>query len=450
MLTLLAFLLAIGVLVTFHELGHFLVARWCGVKVLRFAVGFGSPLFSRYWRGTEWVICPVPLGGYVRMLDEREGPVDPSELDRAFNRQPVLKRMAIVAAGPLANLLLAVLIYWVVVAQGVTEIRPAVGMVVKESPAAMAGFQAGDRIASLDGAPVENWQAVRLALAERLGGAMAGPAMRFEVVTAAGAKATRTLDLARDGKRFAADLASGNIGISPVRLLPVIGAVDPEGAAARAGLKEGDRLLAVDGKPLSDWNDWVEIIRNSPGKPLTIRIERKGAPQDVLVRPAGVPGEFGYVGRIGAAPQSDEAWMRSISYTRQYDAGAAAIEALRKTGDTAWMSLRFLGRMLIGQASLDNLSGPLTIAAVAGQTARQGWTSYLEFMALISISIGVLNLLPIPVLDGGHLMYYTAELIKGKPLSERAQLMGQRIGFALLASLMAFALLNDISRLFGG
>ncbi len=448
MLTLLAFLLAIGVLVTIHELGHFVVARLCGVKVLRFSLGFGSPLLSRRIGETEWVICPVPLGGYVRMLDEREGQVATEDLPRAFNRQPVLKRMAIVVAGPLANLLLAVLLYWVVVAQGVTDIRPTIGTVIAESPAAQAGFREGDRITAVGATPVRNWQELRVAMAEQLG-TLSTP-VRFEVKDAAGTAAVRVLDTPKLAARFSAELASGTIGIAPMKLLPVIGAVEAQGAAATAGLRVGDRLLALDGKPVANWAGWVEIIRNSPGKALTVTVRRDGANRDVVVRPTSVAGEFGFVGKVGVAPQQDEAWMRSLSYTHHYSFAAAGGEAVEKTLDTAWMSLRFLGRMLIGQASLDNLSGPLTIAAVAGQTARQGWITYLEFMALISISIGVLNLLPIPVLDGGHLMYYTAELIKGRPLSERVQLMGQKIGFALLASLMAFALLNDISRLFGG
>lgn len=447
MLTLLAFLVAIGVLVTFHELGHYWVARLCGVKVLRFSIGFGKPLWS-YWRkGTEWVICPIPLGGYVRMLDEREGPVTEALRPQAFNNQHVLKRIAIVAAGPLANLLLAVLLYWVVMGQGVTQIKPLVGTVVAQTPAAAAGFAPGDRILSVAGQPVANWQQIRLALVEA---AMSPDATVVQVETAAGARAERRIDPARFGDKAVTAMQQGSTGLTPGRFLPVIGALEEGGAAQSAGLKPGDKLLALNGKPLSNWEGWVAEVRNSPGRDLEVKIQRGSDTLSIKVRPQAHQKDGEVVGRIGAAPQADAVWGRQLLYTEHYSVAQAGLAALAKTWDTGWMSVKFMGRMLMGQASLDNLSGPLTIANVAGQTAREGLTPYLEFLALISISIGVLNLLPIPVLDGGHLMYYVAELIRGRPVSERAQLFGQKIGFILLASLMAFALLNDFSRLFGG
>lgn len=447
MLTLLAFLVAIGVLVTFHELGHYWVARLCGVKVLRFSIGFGKPLWT-YWRkGTEWVICPIPLGGYVRMLDEREGPVTEELRPQAFNNQHVLKRIAIVAAGPLANLLLAVLLYWVVMGQGVTQVKPLVGTVVAQTPAAAAGFAPGDRILSVAGQPVANWQQIRLALVEA---AMSPDATVVQVETAAGAKADRRIDPARFGDKAVTAMQQGNTGLTPGRFLPVIGALEEGGAAQSAGLKPGDKLLALNGQALNSWEGWVAQVRNSPGRDLDVKVQRGGETLNIKVRPQAHQQDGEVVGRIGAAPQPDAGWGRQLLYTEHYSAAQAGLAALAKTWDTSWMSVKFMGRMLMGQASLDNLSGPLTIANVAGQTAREGLTPYLEFLALISISIGVLNLLPIPVLDGGHLMYYVAELIRGRPVSERAQLFGQKIGFILLASLMAFALLNDFSRLFGG
>ncbi|RMC98482.1 RIP metalloprotease RseP [Aquitalea palustris] len=448
MLTFIAFLVAIGVLVTFHELGHFWVARLCGVKVLRFSVGFGKPLFTVQRGDTEWAISPIPLGGYVRMLDEREMEVPAEERHLAFNNQHVLKRMAIVVAGPLANLLLAVLFYWAVIAGGMMQLSPQVGTVLTPSLAATAGFQAGDRVLSVNGQPVADWQQLRLALVDAAGSG--DVPIRVQVKTPQATTQLRSIDPAQADEDALKALEQGNPGLMPMRYLPAIGGVEEGGVAAKAGLKAGDKLLSADGKPLASWDAWVKLIHESPGKELLIRIERDGKPQDVKLRPATVADGDVMIGRIGAAPLLDSAWMKQLSFMHKPSVAEAAVEALHKTGNTAWMSLKFLGRMVIGQASLDNLSGPLTIASIAGQTAREGWSPYLEFLALISVSIGVLNLLPIPVLDGGHLMYYVAELVKGRPLSERAQLFGQKIGFILLASLMLFAVLNDISRLFGG
>ncbi|UTH73467.1 RIP metalloprotease RseP [Chromobacterium sp. IIBBL 290-4] len=447
MLTLLAFLAAIGLLVTFHELGHYLVAKLCGVKVLRFSLGFGAPLLRFRPRETEWVICPIPLGGYVQMLDEREGFVPLSERPRAFTSQNVFKRMAIVAAGPVANLLLAVLLYWVVVAQGVPQLRPLIGSVAPQTPAAAAGFLPGDRIVSVSGQAVANWQDVRMQLADA---AMSSSSVSVAVATPDGKGASRVLEAQRFGEKMVEAMQQGEAGFMPARFLPKIGALEPQGAAAKAGMKTGDWLTAVNGRPLASWTEWVQIIRNSPGKDLKVTIRREGKSQEIALRPSSVTEGDEVVGRIGVAPSPDEAWNRSLSFTMHYDGALALLEAARKTANTSWMSLKFLGNMLIGHAALSNLSGPLTIATVAGQTASEGLVSYLEFLALISVSIGILNLLPIPVLDGGHLMYYVAELVRGKPVSERAQLLGRKIGFILLASLMAFAMLNDFSRLFGG
>lgn len=447
MTTLLAFLVAIAVLVTFHELGHYCVAKLCGVKVLRFSIGFGRPLVSWHMFDTEWTLCPIPLGGYVRMLDERETPVTAAEMPRTFNAQGPWRRIAIVAAGPLANLLLAVLLYWAVIAGGVVQLRPLVGTVAPQSPAASAGFHAGDRIERIAGRPVDNWHDIRLAL---LDAAADGP-VELTVEDAAGTRLTRRVDPSRFSPRDAQAYQSGDIGLIPVRYLPVVGAIEPGGAAAQAGLKVGDRLVSVDGRVLPDWQSWVALVRDNPGRALSIVVQRGGQSLTLVLRPSlmELP-QDGFAGHVGLAPQMDAAWLTALQYTRHYDLAGSARQALFKTGDTCWLSIKFIGRMLSGTSSMDNLSGPLTIASVAGQSARQGLVAYLEFLALISISIGVLNLLPIPVLDGGQLMYYTAELVRGKPLSERAQLVGQRIGLALLFALMAFAMLNDISRLFGG
>lgn len=448
MITVLAFIVAIGVLVTFHELGHYCVARLCGVRVLRFSIGFGRPLLTWHMFDTEWTLCPVPLGGYVRMLDDREAPVPAEQMHQSFNAKPAWQRMAIVFAGPFANLLLAVLLYWAVIANGVVQLRPWVGTVVQGSVAASAGFVPGDRILAVDGQAVDNWHAARLALVDALPGRHAPLAV--EVLTPAGAHVTRQLDVPRFAVAQARAFESGDVGLLAVRYLPVVGGLEEGGVAMRAGLHVGDRLLSVDGRPVPDWQGWVALVRDNPGKLLTLSVERQGRPVTITLRPALVDLGDGFAGHVGISPQIDKNWLNALQFTLHYDIVDAGRQAVIKTASTSWMSVKFLGRMLTGMSSMDNLSGPLVIASVAGQSAREGMVAYLEFLALISVSIGVLNLLPIPVLDGGHLMYYTAELIRGRPLSERVQRMGYRVGFALLFALMAFAMLNDISRLFGG
>jgi regulator of sigma E protease len=448
MITLLAFIVAIGVLVTFHELGHYCVARLCGVKVLRFSIGFGRPLATWNMFDTEWALCPIPLGGYVRMLDDREMPVPADQLHRSFNVKPAWQRMAIVFAGPFANLLLAALLYWAVIAHGVVQLHPWVGTVVQDSPAASAGFVPGDRIVAVDGSPVDDWHAVRLALVDALPGR--NTSLPIDVIAPTGARQVRQIDVARFSPSQAHAFESGDVGVLAARYQPVVGALEEGGVAMKAGLRVGDRLVAVDGRQVSDWQGWVATVRDNPGKLLTLSVLRQGKSLTIALRPALVESGDGFAGHVGVSPQMDEGWVQTLRFTRHYDIGQAGREAVIKTLSTSWMSLKFLGRMLTGMSSMDNLSGPLVIASVAGQSAREGLIAYLEFLALISVSIGVLNLLPIPVLDGGHLMYYTAELIRGRPLSERVQRLGYRVGFALLIALMAFAMLNDISRLLGG
>jgi regulator of sigma E protease len=447
MITLLAFIVAIGLLVTFHELGHFTVAKLLGVKVLRFSIGLGRPLLSRNIGETEWVICPIPLGGYVKMLDEREGPIPVEEQHRAFNRQSVFKRMAIVVAGPLANFLLAIVLYFATLSGGVTILKPWIGSVTPQTPAAMAGFQSGDRLLSIGGEPVRNWQDIRLNLME---GFAVGDKITIDALSPAGQKVRRVIDISRFDENDRQAFMSGQIGLSPLKMLPVAGALEPGGPAERAGFKPGDRLISANGRSLSSWEAWVELVHNSPGQALSVVVQRSGKNVELKVRPTSIAGPSGYVGRIGLAPQIDAAWNKVIREHLTLSGPAAFTTALDKTWENTWVSLKLMGWMVTGHVSWSNLSGPLTIANVAGQTAQQGWTAYLEFLALISISIGILNLLPIPVLDGGHLMYYTAELIKGSPLSEHTQRLGERIGVILLFGLMLFALFNDLSRLFGG
>jgi regulator of sigma E protease len=442
LITLIAFVVALGVLIVVHEFGHYLVARWCGVKVLRFSVGFGAPLVTRRLGRdrTEWVLAAFPLGGYVKMLDEREGEVAPQELHRAFNRQPVSKRFAIVLAGPVANFILAVFVYWLLFMHGVPGSRPVIDVPAAGTPAAVAMFQAGDTAVKIAGRPVRTWEDVRLALLKH---AVARDVVEIEVRDETGALQVRRLDLSSlDPDQVDSDFLD-SVGLLPLKAgpKPVAETVIPGSAAERAGLKPGDRILAVDAKPVSSWADLVKTIRASPGVPLEAKVRRATGEELVLrVTPEPSLENGATIGKIGVGPFIDI----------KYPPGAALWQATKKTWDMSVFTLEMLGRMVIGEVSLKNLSGPITIADYAGQSAQMGWMAYVSFIALISISLGVLNLLPVPVLDGGHLMYYIAEIIRGRPVSDRALEIGQRIGMVVLFSLMAFAIYNDIYRLVGG
>jgi regulator of sigma E protease len=450
--TVLAFLITLGCLIIIHELGHYWVARLCNVKVLRFSVGFGRPVWSRRFGpdDTEWAVAAFPLGGYVKMLDEREGHVDPREAHRAFNRQTVGRRFAIVLAGPVANFLLAVLLYWVLFIHGVPGLKPVIGAVPEKTPAAEAGFKAGDTIIRIGDEPVQTWQDARWLLLQ-----YAVKKERTPVTTRneSGESAERELDLSQ---LTPADLDSDflrALGLSRQQppLKPVIGNVMGGGPAERAGLKAGDEITAINGRDVNAWEHVVAAVRTHPGQELTVDVRRDGMRiTSVRVTPdvyteAGQP-----VGRIGAGPKVDAAALKPLTTEVRYGPIDALGKALYKTWDTSVFSLQMLGRMILGEVSLKNLSGPITIADYAGQSAQLGWISYLLFLALISISLGVLNLLPVPLLDGGHLMYYIFEVVKGSPVSDKAIEIGQHLGMALLFVLMAFALYNDINRLISG
>jgi len=451
MTTLLAFIVAIVVLVVFHELGHYAVARWCGVKVLRFSVGFGRVLYSKRFGNseTEWALSAIPLGGYVKMLDEREGEVAPADLPRAFNRQPVLRRMAIVVAGPIANLLLAVLLYWALFIYGVPGVKPVVGEIRPGTPAAAAQLQEQDTILSIDGVAVASWQDARWRLLDLV---LQGRQTQLEISSAVGRKALRTLHLTN---LTAADLDGdfmAKLGLYPYQppVYPVIGKLVADGAGQRGGLREGDRILRVEGEPMSYWRDWVEVIRAHPREVLRVEIERDGALLQVAITPDSVEESGAQIGRIGAAPQIDRAVFDAMLIEVSYPPLRAMAAAMDKTWETSVISLKMMAKMVAGEVSLKNLSGPITIADYAGQSAQMGLGAYIGFLALISISLGILNLLPIPLLDGGHLLYYAVELFKGSPLSDAVWETGQRVGIALLLTLMGFALYNDISRLISG
>ena len=446
-----AFALVLGVLIVVHELGHYSVARLCGVKVLRFSVGFGRPLLlKRFGTGdTEWVIAAFPLGGYVKMLDEREGPVEPHELPRAFNRQAVWKRILVVAAGPLANLLLAILLYALLFMQGTEELRPILAAPPAASAAATAAVQDGETVRSVNGTPVATWQEMRWILLQV---ALDHVPVTLEVINPHHEIAFRRIDTLSIA---AADLEKNlleRLGLIPYRphLKPVIGKVSAGSVAEQAGMRVGDEFLAIAGRPVSSWNEVAATIRQSAGASLQFDLRRGGTLLSLQARPAEVDDGGQRVGRLGITVQEDPALRATLLTTVRYGVIAAFGKATGQTWDTSIFSLKMIGRMIIGEVSWKNLSGPVTIADYAGQSARLGLPYYLKFMALISISLGVLNLLPIPILDGGHLLYYMAEIITGGPLSERIMEIGQKVGMFLLLMLMAFAFYNDINRLVSG
>ena len=443
--TLLAFIVALGVLIVVHEYGHYVVARLCRVKVLRFSVGFGRPLFVKRIGAdqTEWVIAAVPFGGYVKMLDEREGPVAPQEAHRAFNRQNVWRRIAIVIAGPLFNFAFAILVYAGLFMYGLPEARPVLGAPPAGSIAAAAGIGAGDTVRSIDGEPVATWQDLRWQI---LQAALQRQAVQLETLSERGHIATATIDLRNYPTNEVESDVLERIGLRLYRplLAPVIGRVVPGGSAERSGLAPGDRVLKADGKPIETWDDFVGVVRSKPGTPIPLEVER-GATTLTIEVTADAKTRL-----IGAQVRQSEDYVAKMFVRVQHGPLASLGKGVAKTWDISVFSLKMLGRMLIGEVSWKHLSGPVTIADFAGQSAQMGWISYLSFLALISISLGVLNLLPIPLLDGGHLMYYGVEIIKGRPVSERAMELGQRVGLALLLVMMAFAFYNDLNRLLTG
>ncbi|MBX3663938.1 MAG: RIP metalloprotease RseP [Burkholderiales bacterium] len=451
MLTVIAFVVALSLLVVVHEFGHYWVARRCGVKVLRFSVGFGKPLWSRIMGsdGTEWVVAAIPLGGYVKMLDEREGDVPANERHRAFNRKSVWQRFAIVLAGPAANFAAAVALYWALFVYGIPGLIPVVAPPPAGTVAAQAGFAGGETIIAVDGARVKTWQDFRWVMLQK---ALDREAVAIELQEVQGGAVVRRLGF---DSLAASDIEGdvlGALGLSRQRLVlpPVIGEVARDGAAAKAGLRGGDRIISINGERHETWDAVVQVVRASAGRSLQFRIQRGDVDLPPLVVTPDLIEEGGVrFGRIGASPRMDPELMKGMIADVSYGPIESVWKAVVKTWETALFSLRMLGKMVTGEVSVKNLSGPITIADYAGQSAQNGWISYLLFLALISISLGVLNLLPIPLLDGGHLMYYSAEILTGKPVPDKVMEVGQQIGMTLLFALMAFALYNDINRLIG-
>ncbi|MBB6522322.1 RIP metalloprotease RseP [Pseudoteredinibacter isoporae] len=443
------FILALGVLVTIHEFGHYYVARRCGIKVLRFSVGFGKVLYS--WRnkeGTEFAVAALPLGGYVKMLDEREGEVAEHEKHLAFTQKPVLSRIAVVVAGPLANFILAVLLYWFLTLQGHNELSAVVGKVEPGSIAAEAGLEPGQRILAVDGQPTPTRKMLYQQLLSRLGESgeihfrvqYPGSNLTYESV----AELDKWLSGTADPHPVSG--LGMTLFYPPTRL--ELHRVQPEGPAAKAGLKEGDKLIAVDGEKIIDWEFWVSYIQGRANQAISLSYERDGRLLESYITPDEVTLEDGRrVGRVGTV-NAREPWPKEMIIKREYGFVQSFVVAVDETWEQSKFVLVSLKKLIVGQISTKNLSGPLTIAKVAGDSAKAGWQQYISLLALLSVFLGVMNLLPIPVLDGGHLLYYVIELVKGSPLPERVQLWGYQIGMVMVLGIMAVALYNDVVRLF--
>ena len=449
--TIAAFALAIGILVTIHELGHYWAARWCDVKIIRFSVGFGRPLWMKKAGPdqTEWVLAVLPLGGYVKMADERDGSAEPTEKARAFNNKTVWQRIMIVLAGPIANFMLAALLYWGLFVSGTPGVKPYLAAPLANSAAETAGFTEFDLITRVADKAVKTWADARLALLEA---AVNRDKVEIEVEESTGHRQLKRLDLASISKDDLDKDFLVKVGISAYRmkLLPILDEVMAGSAAARAGLRAGDRVLEVQGKLTDRWETFVAQIYTRPGAATELIIQRAGAQMNLTVTPESITESGKTFGRIGVKPKLDRALVEKLSTVVRYGPLEAIPRAWTKVWDMSIFSLKMMGRMITGDISWKNLSGPITIADYAGQSAQLGWISYITFLALISISLGVLNLLPIPVLDGGQLMYYIAEVLKGSPVSEKVMEIGQQVGLTLLLGLTAFAFYNDIHRLVTG
>ncbi len=448
-----AFVAAIGILVTIHEFGHFWVARKMGVKVLRFSIGFGKPLWTKTAGPdqTEYVLACIPLGGYVKMLDEREGDVAENELNRTFNRKSVWRRFAIVAAGPMFNFLFAIAAYSLIYMMGIVGVKPVIGDVSSPSPAYSAGIRAQDTILSVNSIKTPSWQKARFTLLEESVGA---ETIVIEVERADFQIEKTIVDISQLQllQKEQIDLI-GELGLSTWRpnIPPVIDEVVAGGAAEAAGLLANDKIVMLAGEMIPNVHRWVELIRANPEKSLDVVVLRDNQKVALKITPRihTEKGEsYGFIGVMNRIEIPDDV-RQKMAVIERYGPIEALGESIDKTWRMSWLTLKVLGKLVVGEASVKNLSGPITIARYAGISARVGFEQFITFLAIISISLGVLNLLPVPILDGGHLFYYLIEILKGSPVSETTELVGQKIGMALLFGLMSIAIYNDLLSLVG-
>jgi regulator of sigma E protease len=444
-----SFLVAIGILVAVHEFGHYWVAKKLGFKVLRFSIGFGKPLLMRVGRDadrTEYCVAAIPLGGYVKLLDEREGDVAPEELHRSFTRRPVAHRIAVLLAGPAMNLIFAAVVYAILAMVGSQVIKPVVGQVRLDSPAAVAGLQRGDEIVRVGDRAVDDMEALQIALIRQFSDDGVVPLR----VRRDGDERTVTLRVTADRREMT----------EPGRLLPGLGfdlatwkantvvqAAPADSAGARAGLRPGDRLLSVDGQPVVNMSDFVSMVSSAPGRDISLEVERGGARLRMVAPVARVMEQGRAIGRLGITLQEGvREWPPGLLEMRRSGPIDAIVGGVAKTWEMSSLTVEMVWRIVTGQVSAKNLNGPISIAEFAGISAYLGVTAFLSFLAIISVSLGVMNMMPVPVLDGGQIVYQLVEAVKGSPLSERAQDFGQRVGIALLVVLMSLAFYNDISR----
>jgi regulator of sigma E protease len=446
MQSLIYLLVTLAILVVVHEYGHFWVARRCGVKVLKFSVGFGKPLWRRVGKdGTEYSVAAIPLGGFVKMLDEREGEVSETELEQAFNRKSLAARSAIVAAGPVANLLFAIAAYWLIFVIGIPGQKPIIADVVMDSPAYQAQLVSGDEITAVNGHETPTWASVRRALFET---AIEGGKVKLQVL-AGSQQRNLTLAIAKQDFTNTSTSLLESLGIQPIviQFEPIIASVVENQPAQLSGMEQGDKIISIDGNTINSWSDVVTIVQANPNVTLNMVVERESQYIDLVVTPAVSEQNKG---KIGAMVDSSQTTIADdLLATERYGFIEAFIKASYQTWTFSVTTLKSIVGMISGDVSSKNIGGPVTIAQFAGASAEQGFISFVSFLAMISISLGLLNLLPIPVLDGGHLSLYLIEWLRGKPLSEGVQLQLQTGGIVLLAMLMFLAFFNDLSRLFG-
>ena len=451
LLSIIAFIISVGLLITFHEFGHFSVARFFDIKVLRFSIGFGRPIYTRHFGRdrTEFTICLLPLGGYVKMLDDREGTVVQQEKAREFNGKPLWQRFLIVLAGPFFNFIFAIIAYSLIYTIGINALKPIIGHVETTSIASSSGFAEGQEILSINGLSTPTWPTVIDSLVNHV---VSGDVVDIQVVNNSGEKQVLSLNLSSISIDEMADgklLNKLGLNIVKLKLPPIIGEIEKNGPAQSSGLLQNDRIIAVNSNLVDSWQEWVEIIQENPDKSLNVELLRDEALINIELRPKNYEINGKNIGRIGARPAVNDDLYSSYFALEQYSLHLAILRAFDKTWEMSVLTLKVLAKMISGDASVKNLSGPISIAKYAGQSASIGATALLTFLAIVSISLGVLNLLPIPLLDGGHLVYYIIEFFTGKPVSDSIQMTGQQIGIVLLFGLMGLALYNDFVRLLG-